>query len=95
MMQETIVALIVLCAAAAVLRRYAPRFVKRAARSWSARLAGQFGWHALAAKIAENADDGASCGNGCGNCGSCGTDPANPVEQNTISAEALKRTIPR
>lgn len=95
MMQEAIVALIVLCAAAVVVRRYAPKFAKRAARSWSARLAGQLGWHALAAKITENAEDGASCGNGCGSCGNCGTDPAKPVEQHIISAEALKRTILR
>ncbi len=96
MMQEAIVALVVLCAAVVVLRRYAPKTVKQMARSWATRAMTKLGWHALAAKFAEKAEDGASCGSGCGSCGACGSDTAKPAEkQSTISAEALKQTIPR
>jgi len=92
MMQETIVALVVAYAVAVVLRRYAPK----AARSWMARNATKFGWHALAGKIVKPADDGASCANGCGSCSSCGPDSAKSVEEkSTISVESLKRTISR
>jgi hypothetical protein len=96
MMQEAIVTLIVLCAAIAVLKRYAPKAAKQAARSWATRAMTKFGWHALAAKIAEKAEDGAACGSGCGSCGACGSDTAKPAEkQSTISPEALKQTIQR
>ena len=73
MMQEAIVAVIVICAAFAVINRYAPKAVKRIARSWSARTAIRFGRHALAAKIERQAQAGASCGDGCGACGNCGS----------------------
>ncbi|HSY30177.1 MAG TPA: DUF6587 family protein [Burkholderiaceae bacterium] len=96
MMQEAIVALIVLCATIVVLKRYAPKTVKQAVRSWATRAVTKLGWQALAAKIAKKAEDGASCGSGCGSCGACGSDSTNPAErQSTISAEALKQTIQR
>lgn len=96
MMQEAIVTLIVFCAAIVVVKRYAPKALKRAARSWSAQVAARLGWNALAAKIAERAEDGASCGSGCGSCGACGSEAAKPAkDKSTISPEALKRTIAR
>jgi hypothetical protein len=96
MMQEAIVTLIVFCAAVVVLKRYAPKTVKQAVRSWSARTAASLGWHAIAARIIEKAEDGASCGNGCGSCGSCSPATTESAEKkSTISVEALKRTISR
>ena len=100
-MQEIIVAIIVICAAFAVIKRYAPRAAKQAFRSQSARIASRLGWHRFAAKIAERAEEGASCGNGCGSCGSCGNAPEQSqtssaaTNSTSISVEALKRTLPR
>jgi len=101
-MQEAIVTLIVFYAAIVVARRYAPNALKRASRSWASRTASKVGWHALAAKITKKAENGASCGSGCGSCGSCGTNSntniaANATAENesSISVDALKRTIPR
>ncbi len=93
-MQEIIVTLIVLCAAVAVSRRYAPKSIKRAARIHGVRVAQAIGWRTLAARIAAQAEAGASCGDGCGSCGNCGT-PAKPGANASISVEALKQTIRR
>jgi hypothetical protein len=98
MMQETIVTLIVLCALAVVIKRYAPNTLKRSAKSWCARMATRIGWRTLAEKITEKAEDGTPCSTGCGSCGSCGTDlVANaPIKKNaSISIDVLKRTIRR
>jgi hypothetical protein len=97
MMQEIIVALIVLCAAVAVLKRYAPKALKQWARSWGARTARRIGWLALAERIERQAQAGASCADGCGTCGNCGSaGQAAPVEKQTvISVESLKQTIRR
>lgn len=96
MMQEAIVALIVFCAAIAVLKRYAPKKLKQATRVLTTQLATKLGWKTLATKIEAKAEDGAACGSGCGSCGSCGTEPAKQTEsKSVISAEALKKTIPR
>jgi len=96
MMQEIIVAIIVAFAAIAVLRRYAPRSVKQALRVHSVRLATRFGWHKTAAKLGEPAENGGSCGSGCGSCGSCGdTSTKSNASTTTVSVEALKRTIQR
>jgi hypothetical protein len=93
-MQQAIAAAIVLCAAWVVLRRYTPKALKRIARSWSARTAIRLGWLALAAKIEQQAQAGASCGDGCGACGNCASGSAATVaKQSVITLESLKRTI--
>jgi hypothetical protein len=96
MMQEFIVAVIVACAAVAVLKRYAPKALKQVARSWSARAATRIGWLALAERIERQAQAGASCANGCGTCGNCGAN-GNPstAKQAIVTLESLKQTIRR
>jgi hypothetical protein len=95
MMQEIIVAVVVLCASVAVFRRYAPKSWRQLARIGAVRLATALPMPALASKIAQQAEAGASCGDGCGSCGNCSTGaPLKSSATGAISVEALKRTIP-
>ncbi len=95
-MQEIIVAVFVLCASVAVFRRYAPKSWRRLARIGAVRLATALALPALAARIAQQAEAGASCGDGCGSCGNCATTtPAKSGATGSISVEALRRTISR
>ncbi|HEX7640927.1 MAG TPA: DUF6587 family protein [Burkholderiaceae bacterium] len=96
MIQEIVVGLIVSVAALAVLRRYAPNSLKRTARIAMVRIARMFGWNALADKLGQQAEAGASCGDGCGSCGSCGpssNEKSGPVQ--SVSVEDLKQTLRR
>jgi hypothetical protein len=94
MMQEIIVAVIVVCATAAVFRRYAPKSWRRLTRIGGVRLATALALPALAARIAQQAEAGASCGDGCGSCGNCSSNPPGKHGATTsISVEALKQTI--
>ncbi len=95
MMQDIVVGLIVLCAAIVVLRRYAPKALKRTARIGTVRLAKALGWQSLADKFAQQAQAGASCGDGCGSCGNCGTTPAAGPGVTSIPLEKLKETLRR
>jgi hypothetical protein len=99
MMQEIVVGLIVFCAALVVLKRYAPKGLKRAARIGTVRLAKALGWQSLADKLSLQAEAGASCGDGCGSCGSCGTTPTTTPTTGpsvtTVSVEKLKETLRR
>lgn len=72
-MQEVIVAVIVLCAALAVLKRYLPRTVRAALRRKAGRIAGKIGWGALAGALEKKGSEesAASCDDGCGTCGGC------------------------
>jgi len=80
-MQEAVVALVVACAFWAVARRYLPKSVRRAIRSWSVRVAKRLGWHRLADRLSVAEEKGGSCSDGCGSCGGCGTDaPAKPAD---------------
>jgi len=71
-MQEAVVALVVACAFWAVARRYLPKSVRRAIRSWSVRVAKRLGWHRLADRLSVAEEKGGSCSDGCGSCGGCG-----------------------
>jgi hypothetical protein len=95
MMQQIVVALIVACAAVAVLQRYAPKAFKRAARISTVRAAKAIGWQSLADKLAQQAETGASCGDGCGSCGNCGTTSAPGPALTSIPVEKLKETLRR
>ena len=96
-MQGIIVAVIVAYAAFVVLRRYTPKPIRQFVRAWSVKIATRMGWQSMAAKLSEQAEAGASCGNGCGSCGNCGpsTHASEKQSTSTISVEALKRTIAR
>lgn len=94
MIQPIIVAIIVACAAFAVLRRYAPKALKRVARVGTVRLIRSFGWNSMADKLAQHAESGAACGDGCGSCGNCG--PASTGQGGTsqsILVSDLKQTL--
>ena len=96
MIQQIVVGLIVAIAAFAVLKRYAPKALKRAARIGSVRVAKALGWVSLADKMALQAEAGASCGDGCGTCGNCGsssTKEQGPVQ--SVSVDTLKQTLRR
>jgi hypothetical protein len=94
MMQEAIVAIIVIAAAWVVAKRYAPKAIRRALRGLVVVIARRLGWSGLASKfVAEPEPD---CADGCGACSGCSpTDAAIAAETSTISVEALKRTAPR
>ncbi len=96
MVQKIIVGLIVLCAAIVVLRRYAPKAVKRAARIGTVRAAKAIGWNLLAEQLAQQAEAGATCGDGCGSCGNCGPSPSGQTHAGStqsVSIERLKQTL--
>lgn len=95
-MQEIVVAIIVLFAAIAVFRRYAPKPWRRLARIGGVRLATALDMPSLAARIAKQAEAGASCGDGCGTCGNCASNtPVKKGATSAISVDALKQTIRR
>ena len=98
--QQIGVTLIVGLAALYLLWRYAPAPLKRVLRTQLAAMARGVRWHWLAARIEAQSDTGSSCGTGCGPCQGCGpakTPAGNEagVTRNTITPEALKRTIVR
>jgi cytochrome c553 len=93
-MQEWIVAVIVGYAAWIVLKRYAPKRMKRGARTGIQRTLTLLGWRNAARKFDIEAP--ASRDGGCGTCAGCHGADAPPAEKKfTISAEALKRTASR
>jgi cytochrome c553 len=93
-MQEGIVALIVGYAAWIVLRRYAPKGMKRVARTGIQRALTLLGWHSAARKF--DIEEPASHDGGCGTCAGCHGADASPAKKKfTISPEALKRTASR
>lgn len=105
--QQLIVLVIVALACVSVARRYAPLAFRRAVRQLLARGARALYWQALAQKMETVADSGGSCATGCGPCKGCGSagtteSVAVPVlasgpgvTRNSITPEALKRTIAR
>jgi hypothetical protein len=96
-MQQLTVMLIVLCAAWAVARRYAPASIRQAVRTWTIRAATHLGWTRIATRLEAKSAKAMSCGDGCGTCGGCGTGsspPPGPTEF-TIDPKQLKRTAPR
>lgn len=96
MIQELVVGLIVLCAAIVVLRRYAPKGLKRAARIGAVRVAKAIGWSSLAERLAQQAEAGAACGDGCGSCGNCGPSSSTQAQggsTQSVSVESLKQTL--
>lgn len=94
-MQQFIVGLIVVCAAWAVLLRYAPVPIKRGLRAALVHILRRCGWERAAQRCEAEAQASGSCGSGCGSCGSCGPDSELPRNEFMISAEALKRTARR
>lgn len=98
--QQIGVTLIVGIAALYLLWRYAPAPLKRVLRTQLAAMARGVRWHWLAHGIEAQSDAGASCGTGCGPCQGCGPAKtpaaAEPgISRNSITPEALKRTIVR
>lgn len=90
-MQGIVVAVIVLVATWVVAVRLLPRALRGAIRNRVAAAARQFGWHALANRLATMSS--ASAG-GCGGCDGCGPTKPAPKEF-AISADALRRTARR
>lgn len=94
MIQQLIVGVIVAAAFWMVLKRYAPKILRQAARRHAVRLARAAGWSAVAERLDVAPVESGSCADGCGSCGGCGLAPAKPVEPvaTVISIEALRRT---
>ena len=95
MMQEFIVALIVAIATWAVVKRYMPQPLRRICRAWIADNTARLGWEWLARKMRSNTPAASSCADGCGNCNGCGPVPGTPDRRDTMTPDALKRTIRR
>jgi hypothetical protein len=83
-MQDTLVYLIVLCAALVSFRRYAPTPWRRALDERMRRIATRFGWKTSV----HSGNDSA-----CGGCDSGSTTKASTGAIQRISADSLKRTI--
>ncbi|WP_136419596.1 DUF6587 family protein [Herbaspirillum sp. ST 5-3] len=97
MMQEVIVAAIVVFAAWMVLRRYLPKSAKRVLRVALVGLMKRCGLKKAADRIERRAEAAAaSCADGCGSCGGCGPKGKGPAQTKfAITPEALKRTASR
>jgi hypothetical protein len=95
MVQNLIVAVIVVLAAWAVARRYLPKTLRQRAAGFTARVARGSGMARMANWLEADLPADSSCGSGCGTCGNCGTGDAKaaPMNEFSISPEALKRTI--
>jgi hypothetical protein len=89
-MQEIIVAVIVLYAALAVLRRYAPVALRKVWRAWLARTVRRFGWTSIEKKLIANTETTSSCADGCGACKGCAPIGAQPETHRVIKIETLK-----
>jgi hypothetical protein len=89
-MQEIIVAVIVLYATFAVLRRYAPVALRQTWRVWLARAARRFGWTSIEKKLITPVETTASCADGCGACKGCAPIVAQPETHRVIKIETLK-----
>ena len=93
MIQNLIVALIVLASACFVARKYLPKILRRRLAGFTAKQARRTGFARLARWLEAELPAAASCGDGCGTCGSCGPAPA--VTQapavHRISADSLRR----
>lgn len=94
-MQEAIVAIIVAFAVWSVLKRYAPKALRQACHTWTARMARRLGWRTLEQRIEAKAQADASCADGCGACKSCGPVTVAPEARSAITPENLKLTIRR
>lgn len=90
-MQELVVAVIVVVAAVAVMRRYLPRTVKRGLRLGAARALRALGWESAALRLEREAEAAASCLTGCGSCGGCGPKDAGVTQTEfAITPESMK-----
>jgi hypothetical protein len=78
MIQNLVVAIMVIAAAAFVARRYGPPWLARKLSAWLAATLAMFGLKRAAAALSREAPGGKSCGSGCGSCGACAT-PAVPA----------------
>jgi hypothetical protein len=91
MMQEWIVALIVMLAAFMVVKRYGPRSLRDAITRGQIRLARRFGLQGLAKRLVEKQNSG------CGGCDACADQSVQSKKDGPtkVSVEDLRRTIPR
>lgn len=95
-MQEAIVAIIVVCAAWVVAKRYVPKTIRQTVRTSIVVAAKRFGWNGIARKLEMKIQSAPTCADGCSSCEACGafgTIAAKKKLANT--AEALKRTASR
>jgi len=76
MIENLIVALMVLSAAVYALKRYAPQWLIRKSGAWLASSAAALGLQRLSKTMVQSwvvaSPSGKSCGSGCGGCGGCG-----------------------
>lgn len=97
-MQEIIVALIVLAACWAILKRYLPRSLRVRLTQRLAEVCAAHGWQRLEQGLRSASTSGASqgaCGS-CSSCGSCGEEVGSESKQSgAMTPEALKNTIRR
>jgi hypothetical protein len=94
MMQEVVVALIVLTAAVTLLRRYLPASARKAIAGMLARRARWLGMDQLSSRL-ERATPAliSACADGCGSCGGCGSNSRQAVQARaSTSVDALRRT---
>ena len=88
MMQNLIVALMVIAAAIYVARRYGPKWLARKTSAWLAAALAMLGWRRAAEALNRESPAGKSCGSGCGSCGACGDDAA-PAAMPAANAQAV------
>jgi hypothetical protein len=93
MMQQLIVAVIVIAAIWVAASRLLPRALRAAIRRGAQALAAALGFTGLASRLAASSPASAGCG-GCSGSGNCG--PVKPSPQSSsISPEELRRTARR
>lgn len=93
-MQETLVGLIVACAAWAAVARYAPKALRERMRVLPVRLLQAVGLTRVAARLAQRHSRASGCSDGCGSCGGCDS-VSKPGPRTSVSPDALRRTARR
>lgn len=90
-MQEYIVAAIVIGAAWAVVRRYAPAILKAACADLTLRTAKRFGWNSLARLLEKKPTPAMDCASGCSTCSGCDAASKTSSGQLVVRFDNLKR----
>ena len=95
MMQNAIVALIVLYASGFVAWRFLPKTLRRMLRTRLADAAGRRGWNRLERRLRAAPRKAASCSDGCGSCGGCDDDASRSAGERPVGLDTLRSRPPR
>jgi hypothetical protein len=89
MMQNLIVALLVIAAAIYVARRYGPKWLARKTSAWLAAALAMLGWR----RAAEALNRESPAGKSCGSCGACADDEAGSKDKPAVTQPVMTQSV--